>query len=120
MVAQSGRAALATYVAVYELTPTLSVAIKLENGQLMEQASNERKFSIFPESQTKFFLKVVDGQLEFLHGAEWPSLSPGLAPAWPRHALGAKTISVRHTGRCRLRGMWAVPAIQAERRLSVG
>ena len=65
MVAQSGRAALATYVAVYELTPTLSVAIKLENGQLMEQASNERKFPIFPESPTKFLLKVVEGQLDF-------------------------------------------------------
>jgi Domain of unknown function (DUF3471) len=56
---------LATCVGVYELTPTLSIAITLENGQLMEQASNERKFPIFPESPSKFFLKVVDGQLEF-------------------------------------------------------
>jgi Domain of unknown function (DUF3471) len=56
---------LATYVGVYELTPTLSIAITLENGQLMEQASNERKFPIFPESPSKFFLKAVDGQLEF-------------------------------------------------------
>ena len=56
---------LATYVGVYELTPTLSIAITLENGQLMEQASNERKFPIFPESPSKFFLKVVDAQLEF-------------------------------------------------------
>ena len=58
-------AVLATYVGVYELTPTLSIAITLENGQLMEQASNERKFPIFPEAPSKFFLKVVDAQLEF-------------------------------------------------------
>jgi CubicO group peptidase (beta-lactamase class C family) len=58
-------AVLATYVGVYELTPTLSIAITLENGQLMEQATDERKFPIFPESPSKFFLKVVDGQLEF-------------------------------------------------------
>jgi hypothetical protein len=58
-------AVLAIYVGVYELTPTLSIAITLENGQLMEQASNERKFPIFPEAPSKFFLKIVDAQLEF-------------------------------------------------------
>jgi hypothetical protein len=60
-----GPAVLATYVGVYELTPTLSIAITLENGRLMERASNERKFPIFPESPNKFFLKVVNAQLEF-------------------------------------------------------
>lgn len=58
-------AVLATYVGVYELTPTLSIAITLENGQLMQQASNERKFPIFPAAPSKFFLKIVDAQLEF-------------------------------------------------------
>jgi CubicO group peptidase (beta-lactamase class C family) len=58
-------AVLTTYVGVYELTPTLSVTVTLENGQLMEQATNEHKFRLFPESQSKFFLKVVDVQLEF-------------------------------------------------------
>jgi CubicO group peptidase (beta-lactamase class C family) len=58
-------AILATYVGVYKLNPTLSIAITLENGELMEQATNERKFPIFAVSPSKFFLKVVDGQLEF-------------------------------------------------------
>jgi hypothetical protein len=31
---------LATYVGVYELSPRLSIAITLENGQLMGQATN--------------------------------------------------------------------------------
>jgi hypothetical protein len=48
-------AVLATYVGVYELTPTLSIAITLENGQLMGRATNQQKFPIFPESQNKFF-----------------------------------------------------------------
>jgi CubicO group peptidase (beta-lactamase class C family) len=58
-------AILATYVGVYELNPALSIAITLENGQLMEQASNERKFPIFPESPNGFFLKIVDARVEF-------------------------------------------------------
>jgi CubicO group peptidase (beta-lactamase class C family) len=49
-------AVLATYVGVYELSPTLSIAITLENGQLMKQVTNQSKFPIFPESQSKFFL----------------------------------------------------------------
>jgi len=62
-------AVLATYVGVYELTPTLSIAITLENGQLMGRATHQQKFQMFPESQSKFFLKVADAQLEFVKGA---------------------------------------------------
>jgi CubicO group peptidase (beta-lactamase class C family) len=61
-------ALLATYVGVYELTPTFSIKITLEDGQLMEQANNERKFPLFPESQTKFFMKVADAQFQFFTG----------------------------------------------------
>ncbi len=31
----------------------------------MAQATNQSKLPIFPESETKFFYKVVDAQLEF-------------------------------------------------------
>jgi CubicO group peptidase (beta-lactamase class C family) len=58
-------AVLASYVGVYELTPTLSIAVTLENGQLVGQATNQSKFPIYPESRSKFFLKVVNAQLEF-------------------------------------------------------
>jgi CubicO group peptidase (beta-lactamase class C family) len=56
---------LSTYTGVYELTPTWSITITLENGQLMAQATNQGKFLLFPESQSKFTTKVVDAQLEF-------------------------------------------------------
>ena len=59
-------AILARYVGSYELAPTFVIAVTLENGQLMAQATNQPKFAIFPESETEFFLKVVDAQLEFV------------------------------------------------------
>lgn len=58
-------AILASYIGVYELTPALSIAVTLENRQLMAQATDERKLPLFPESENRFFLKVVNGRLEF-------------------------------------------------------
>lgn len=56
---------LAKYTGVYELSPTFSITISLSDGRLMEQATNQRKFPLFAESPTKFFLKVVDAEVEF-------------------------------------------------------
>ncbi|QNI31042.1 serine hydrolase [Alloacidobacterium dinghuense] len=58
-------AVLAKYVGTYELAPTFSMVITLEGNQLMEQATNQPKFPIFAESETEFFLKVVDARIEF-------------------------------------------------------
>jgi len=38
----------------------------VEGGQLMTQATGQPKFPVFAESETKFFLKLVDAQLEFV------------------------------------------------------
>jgi CubicO group peptidase (beta-lactamase class C family) len=59
------RAILARYVGTYELAPNFSIAFTLDGDQLLTQATNQPKFPVFPESQTKFFLKVVDAQVEF-------------------------------------------------------
>jgi CubicO group peptidase (beta-lactamase class C family) len=58
-------AALARYVGTYELTPQFSIAFTLEGDQLMTQATNQPKVPIYPESDRKFFLKVVNAELEF-------------------------------------------------------
>ncbi|MBI1766778.1 MAG: DUF3471 domain-containing protein [Bacteroidetes bacterium] len=58
------------YVGVYEVTPNFALAITLEAGHLMAQATGQGKNEIFPESQTKFFLKVVDAQIEFIANSE--------------------------------------------------
>ena len=54
------------YVGTYELRPGFDMVITLENGQLMSQATGQGKIPIFVETETKFFVKVVDAQIEFL------------------------------------------------------
>ena len=56
---------LAEYVGTYELTPNFSIVMTLEDGHLMTQATNQPKFPLFAESETMFFLRVVDAQVEF-------------------------------------------------------
>lgn len=58
------------YVGVYEIQPGFNLTITLESGHLMSQATGQQKIEIFPESKTKFFLKVVDAQIEFIEGAD--------------------------------------------------
>jgi CubicO group peptidase (beta-lactamase class C family) len=60
------REALAAYVGTYELTPQVKMMMTLDGGQLMTQLSGQPKFPVFAESETKFFLKVVDAQLTFV------------------------------------------------------
>ena len=58
---------LASYVGVYALDamPAFKLTVTLEGGQLQMQATGQDRFPIFPESQVKFFLKVVDAQVTF-------------------------------------------------------
>jgi len=58
-------AILEKYVGTYELMPNFDIVITLEGGQLMTQATGQGKFPMFAESETKFFLKVVDAEVEF-------------------------------------------------------
>ncbi|MDQ6698944.1 MAG: DUF3471 domain-containing protein, partial [Acidobacteriota bacterium] len=58
-------ATLARYVGTYELGPRVTVKITLVGNQLMGQLSGQPKFPLFAESETLFFLKVVDAQIEF-------------------------------------------------------
>jgi len=56
---------LRRYVGTYQLTPTFSIVITLEGNRLMSQATNQSALPLFPESETSFFLKAVDAQIEF-------------------------------------------------------
>jgi len=53
------------YTGVYQLAPSFNITIRLKDGQLYAQATGQPEFQIFPESETKFYLKVVDAQVEF-------------------------------------------------------
>jgi len=58
-------ATLAQYVGTYELAPGKNLAIRLDGSQLNAQLPGQGPLPIFPESETRFFLKVADTQLEF-------------------------------------------------------
>ena len=58
------------YVGRYELSPSFAITVTREGGQLFVQATGQPRFEVFPESETKFFLKVVDAQVTFVTGAE--------------------------------------------------
>jgi CubicO group peptidase (beta-lactamase class C family) len=57
---------LKQYVGRYELAPNFLITVTYEGGQLAVQATNQPKATIYPESETKFYLKVVDARVEFV------------------------------------------------------
>jgi CubicO group peptidase (beta-lactamase class C family) len=62
-------ATLSKYVGTYELAPGVQMMIRLAGDHLTTQLVGQPQITIFPESETKFFLKAVDAQLEFFTDA---------------------------------------------------
>ena len=58
-------ATLSKFVGAYELSPAAVMTISLDGEQLMAQLTGQGKLPIFAQSETLFFLKAVDAQLEF-------------------------------------------------------
>ena len=56
---------LSRFVGAYQLNPGASMLITLEGSQLVSKLGNQPPAPIFPESETMFFLKVTDAQIEF-------------------------------------------------------
>ncbi len=57
---------LEKYVGEYEIQPGFSIAFTREGNKLFTQATGQGRFEIFAESETRFFMKVVDAQVEFI------------------------------------------------------
>lgn len=57
------------YAGEYELQPGFVIKFFRQGEKFMTQATGQGAFEIYPESETKFFLKVVDGQVEFIKDA---------------------------------------------------
>jgi CubicO group peptidase (beta-lactamase class C family) len=57
---------LAEYAGTYVMSPTFQIVMSLEGGRLMTQATGQPKLPLFAESDSKFFLKVVDAEVEFV------------------------------------------------------
>lgn len=56
---------LEQYVGTYQLRPKVNIVIRLEAGQLINQVSGLGKVPLFAQSETRFFPKVVDVEIEF-------------------------------------------------------
>ncbi len=56
---------LQRYAGVYELMPEFLLNVMVEEGKLMAQATGQPKLELYAETETRFFLKVVEAQIEF-------------------------------------------------------
>ena len=57
---------LKSYEGVYAISPQFALTVTLEKRKLMVQATGQQKFQVYPESEKKFFYKVVNAQLTFV------------------------------------------------------
>ncbi len=58
---------LEKYVGTYEVAPGVNMWVRLQEDHLTTQLAGQPELPIFPESETKFFLKAVDAQIEFVN-----------------------------------------------------
>ena len=56
---------LQQYVGTYQLSPKLNMMITVDGDQLMGQVSGQTKLPVFATSETEFFFKVVDADIDF-------------------------------------------------------
>jgi CubicO group peptidase (beta-lactamase class C family) len=54
------------YVGEYQLAPNFILTVTREGDRLMTQATGQGKIEIFPESETKFFPKVMEAKITFV------------------------------------------------------
>ena len=57
---------LSRYIGDYELMPGFILTITVEGDRIFTQATGQNKVEIYPESETRFFLKVVEATLDFV------------------------------------------------------
>ena len=54
------------YLGKYQLTPQLVLTVSREGKRIYAQATGESRLEVFPESNTKFFYKVIEATMEFV------------------------------------------------------
>jgi CubicO group peptidase (beta-lactamase class C family) len=60
---------LMQYAGKYQLAPNFILTVTTKGRQIFTQATGQEQFEIFPESETKFYLKVVEAKVEFVKEA---------------------------------------------------
>ena len=62
-------AQLAAFVGVYEIRPGFDLTVTLDGDHLAAQATNQSRLPLFPESPSRFFLKAIDAEIDFVKDA---------------------------------------------------
>jgi len=57
---------LKRYEGKYELFPNFILTIRINENRIFAQATGQGEFEVFPQSETKFYYKVVNAQIEFV------------------------------------------------------
>ena len=60
---------LISYIGEYELQAGFVITVTKEGNKLFAQATGQPQFELFATSETNWFLKVVDAQVEFVKDA---------------------------------------------------
>ena len=58
-------AVYADYVGQYQLAKNAVITVSQEQDRLFIQLTGQNRFEVFPESETRFFLRVVEAQITF-------------------------------------------------------
>lgn len=62
--------ALDKFTGVYEITPSFRLTVTREGNGLITQATGQGKIPIFPESESKFFARLMEAQITFEKGPD--------------------------------------------------
>lgn len=57
---------LSKYAGQFQLAPDFILTIRVDGNKIFAQATGQSEFEIFPSSETKFYLKVVNAQIDFV------------------------------------------------------
>jgi len=82
-------AILPAYEGDYLLAPGVVISVSTEANRLFAQLTGQQRFEIYPESETRFFFRIVDAQITF------SAPENGAAPALMLHQNGQNTTAVR-------------------------
>jgi hypothetical protein len=58
------------YAGVYQLAPNFAITLSREGDHLMAEATGQPKREVFPASETRFFLRIVDAEIEIQRGPD--------------------------------------------------
>ena len=82
-------AILPAYAGQYLLAPAVTISITAEDDRLFAQLTGQQRFEIFPESERRFFFRIVDAQITFADPVD------GAAPSLMLHQNGQNMPAVR-------------------------